>query len=189
MPRHLEEGLESKVLEAARKLWIRGGGAALSMRNVAKMAGTNPPALYRRFRDREAILKALVEVYLEDFLREVQSSRSPKEYALRVLEIALRRPQEYELFLWGLRQGVTEARPIEQLFRQRCVEAFGGSHEDYFDLSIALRGLLRGTVMQLMDGEQVPANVERMKAVYRFAVDILIENRRRLMYAERSNVT
>lgn len=179
MPRHIDPGLEIKVLEAARKLWIKGGGDALTIRDVARMAGTNPPALYRRFRDRDAILKALVEAYQADFMREIESSRSPKEFAVRVLEIALRRPQEYELFLWGLRRGVTEARPVAQLFMQRCAEAFGGSPQGYLNLALLLRSLLRGTVMHLMDKNEA-ANSERMKAAYACAVDILIENEKRM---------
>lgn len=179
MPRQIDPRLESKVLEAARKLWIKGGGEALTIRRVAKMAGTNPPAMYRRFRDRDAILKALVEAYLKDFLREVESSRSPKEFALRVLEIAMRRPQEYELFLWGLRRGVTEARPVAQLFMERCVEAYGGSQSDYLNLVLALRSLLRGTAMHLMDN-QVKVTVEQMKEAYARAVEILIENEKKM---------
>lgn len=187
MPRHLDEGLENKVLEAARKLWVKGGGTALTIRKVAKMAGTTPPALYRRFRDRDAILKALVDAYLENFLREIEPTRSPKEFALRILEIALRRPQEYELFLWGLRQGVTEARPVAQLFMQRCVEAFGGLPSDYVNLALALRALLRGTAMHVMDN-QVAVSSERMKEAYARAVDILVENERQLRPAEKGKV-
>lgn len=179
MPRHIDPRLESKVLEAARKLWVKGGGKALTIRSVAKLAGTNPPALYRRFRDRDAILKALVEVYQADFLKEVESSQSPKEFALRVLEIALRRPQEYELFLWGMRRGVTDARPVAQLFMQRCAAVFGGSSRDYINLMLVLRNLLRGTAMHLMDN-QGTVSLEQTKEAYARAVDILIENERKM---------
>ena len=182
MPRHIDPKLESKVLEAARKLWVKGGGKALTIRSVARLAGTNPPALYRRFRDRDAILRALVEAYQNDFVREVKSSRSPKEFALRLLEIALRRPQEYELFLWGLRQGVTEGRPVAQLFKRRCVEAFGGSPRDYLTLALVLRGLLRGTAMHMLDN-QVAISPEQMKEAYARAVDILIENEKKMRSA------
>lgn len=179
MPRPIDPGLESKVLEAARKLWVKGGGKALTIRSVAKLAGTNPPALYRRFPDRDAILKALVEAYQADFVRDVESSESPKEFALRVLDIAMRRPQEYELFLWGLRRGVTDARPVAELFMRRCAETLGGSPSDYLDLTLALRALLRGTAMYLMDNQETVSE-KRTNEAYARAVDILIGNERKM---------
>lgn len=179
MPRHIDPKLESQVLEAARKLWIKGGGKALTIRSVAKLAGTNPPALYRRFRDRDAILRALVEAYQADFLKEIQSSQSPKEFALRVLEIALRRPEEYELFLWGMRRGVTDARPVAQLFMQRCGNAFGGAPSDYLNLMLALRALLRGTATHLMDTPGL-VSAEQAKEAYARAVEILIDNEKKM---------
>ena len=62
MPRHSDPELEGRILNAARKLWHKGGETALSMRAVAKAAGTNTPAVYRRFRTREQILRALVQI-------------------------------------------------------------------------------------------------------------------------------
>jgi len=183
MPRHIDPGLESKVLDAARRLWVKGGGKSLTIRSVARLAGTNPPALYRRFRNRDEILKALVEAYQADFLAKVESARSPKEFALRVLEIALEQPEEYELFLWGMRRGVTDARPVARLFMQRCAEAFGGSSDDYINLMLVLRNLLRGTVMHSMD-KQATVSPEQTKNAYACAVDILIENETKMRPAE-----
>ena len=63
MPRHIDPDLEGRILEAARKLWRKGGEKSLSMRTIAKLAGTNTPALYRRFRNRDDILRAMVQSY------------------------------------------------------------------------------------------------------------------------------
>ena len=50
MPRPPDPDLEERILKAARKLWKKGGENALTMRAVAKAAGTkNTPAVYRRF--------------------------------------------------------------------------------------------------------------------------------------------
>ena len=75
MPRHIDPDLEGRVLEAARKLLHKSGDKGLSMRVVAQMAGTNTPALYRRFPNREALLKALVE----SFQKEVYTAVEPAE--------------------------------------------------------------------------------------------------------------
>src|SRR5258707_29113 len=89
MPRHADPKVEGRVVEAARKLWHKGGEKALSMRAVAKLAGTNTPALYRRFRNREDILKALVRSYQQQLFHLIQSCNSLQEVARSYLEVAL----------------------------------------------------------------------------------------------------
>ena len=61
MPRRADPELEDKILDAAQKLWKKGGEKALTMRTVARAAGTNTPAVYRRFRDRDDILRGLLQ--------------------------------------------------------------------------------------------------------------------------------
>ena len=60
MPRHADPDLEKRVLDAAQKLWRGGGDRTLSMRALARAARTNTPAIYRRFKDRKDILRALL---------------------------------------------------------------------------------------------------------------------------------
>ena len=59
MPRHPDPDLEQRILAAASRLWARGGEKALTMRAVAKAAGTTTPTVYERYRDRDDILRAL----------------------------------------------------------------------------------------------------------------------------------
>ncbi|MGA9307559.1 MAG: helix-turn-helix domain-containing protein, partial [Candidatus Sulfotelmatobacter sp.] len=61
MPRRADPDLEDKILDAAQKLWKKGGEKALTMRTVARAAGTNTPSVYRRFRDRDDILRGLLQ--------------------------------------------------------------------------------------------------------------------------------
>ena len=59
MPREADPELETRVLAAALKLWNRGGEKAVTMRDVARAAGTTTPTLYERFKNKQDILKAL----------------------------------------------------------------------------------------------------------------------------------
>jgi len=59
MARHSDPDLENRILKTARKLWKKGAGEALTMRAVARAAHTTAPAVYRRFRTRDDILRAL----------------------------------------------------------------------------------------------------------------------------------
>src|SRR5208283_5335939 len=59
LPRQADPQLEQRILEAASRLRAKGGEKALTMRAVAKAAGTTTPTVYERYRDREDILRAL----------------------------------------------------------------------------------------------------------------------------------
>src|SRR6266567_46791 len=87
MPRHSDPNLEGRIIGAARKLWHKGGERALSMRAVAKAAGTNTPAVYRRFRTREQILRALVQSYQEELFWLVEPCGSPEDHKSAVFAI------------------------------------------------------------------------------------------------------
>src|ERR1035437_5747908 len=98
MPRHPDPDLEGRILVAASKLWAKGGEHSLTMRAVAVAAGTNTPAVYRRFRDRKDILRALVERIRMEFVGSLDGAATPEEAGERYLDFALRHPHEYELF-------------------------------------------------------------------------------------------
>ena len=53
--------LRYALLEAAEQLLVKRGAAALSLREVAKMAGVSHAAPYRHFKDKAALLWALAE--------------------------------------------------------------------------------------------------------------------------------
>jgi AcrR family transcriptional regulator len=51
--------LRAALLDAADALLDQGGDGAVSLREVARMAGVSPTAAYRHFTDKEALLAAL----------------------------------------------------------------------------------------------------------------------------------
>ncbi len=62
MPRQPDPQLETRILRAAQKLFLRGGEKGLSMRALAKAAHTSTPAVYRRYKSRKQILEAFNEL-------------------------------------------------------------------------------------------------------------------------------
>src|SRR6266851_10440797 len=98
MPRHIDPEVEERILQAARRLWHKGGESALNMRAVAKAAGTNTPAVYRRFRNREDILRALLRRIQQDVVDALKPCSCPEEACQRYLEFAESHAHEYELF-------------------------------------------------------------------------------------------
>ena len=98
MPRQPDPHLQERILNAAQKLWKKGADETLTMRAVAQAAGTNTPAVYRRFRNREDILRALLRRIQQDVVSALQPCSCAEEACERYLEFAVSHPYEYELF-------------------------------------------------------------------------------------------
>src|SRR5947207_8608053 len=152
MPRHSDPELEGRILNAARKLWHKGGETALSMRAVAKAAGTNTPAVYRRFPNREQILRALVKSFQQQLNQQLVDCQSPAEIAESALEFALRHPREYQLMTSGLLARMTKERPNLDFVAHRCAEWLGGRAKDYEGFVFTITSLVHGTAMLRISG-------------------------------------
>ncbi len=174
MPRQPDPNVEKRVLDVAEKLLHRGGEQALSMRKVAMMAGTNTPAVYRRFRGKKDILRALVRRSQEALFKVLQPCSSVLEASEATLDFALSRPREYELLTSGLFSKVTDRRPNVEFMTQRSAEWLGGVPEDYTALVIALWALTHGTAMLLISNTMTPQYAADFRPIYRAAVKALV---------------
>ena len=177
MPRHIDPDLETRIVKAARKLWSKGGEKALSMRAIASMAGTNTPAVYRRFRNRDEILRALVESYQGELQQVVSMCKSLEEVGDAVLKFALDHPREYELMMSGLLAKMTKSRPNFEFVLRKSAEWLGGSLDDHRGLVLTLWSLIHGTIMLTISGTLPEAEGVRAIAAFRKSVTVLVENR------------
>ncbi len=185
MPRRPDPDLEGKILNAAQRLWKKGGETALTMRRVAQAAGTNTPAVYRRFRDREDILRALLQRIRLEIAAELAGISSPEEGCERYLDYALSHPREYELFFQkeyelfhsarSLRAGIKlTKRPVLDIMRLKVTEKLGGSPDDHDRLLVALRMLVHGAAMLLIAKAILPKDVEEARTVFTESVATLL---------------
>lgn len=81
--------LKARILTETRALVVAEGLEGLSMRKVAQRCGCTATAIYLYFRDKEALLEALV---LEDFLdlaRDLEALRSVPDPLERLRRLAL----------------------------------------------------------------------------------------------------
>jgi AcrR family transcriptional regulator len=153
MPRHADPGLEQRILAAAWDLWKKGGEKALTMRSVAKAAGTTTPTLYERFRDREEILLALLRHMQQDLFGTLKQARSPEEFCERYLDFAVRHPHEYELYHvnWeGKRAALEKSKPSIELLHGKLAEWLEGPSRGHTSLWLAMWSLLHGAAMLLI---------------------------------------
>jgi AcrR family transcriptional regulator len=187
MPRQADPDLEARILNAAQKLWKRGAEKALTMRAVATAAGTNTPAVYRRFRNRKDILRALLRRIQHDVAEALGSCASPEEICERYLDYALSHAHEYELFYAnayqfspavrsGRRLPLREYRPAMALVEGKLAEHLGGSPQEHTRLSLALWALAHGTAMLLISKAIPEEHARELRAAFRVAVATLIHN-------------
>jgi AcrR family transcriptional regulator len=176
MPRPVDPALENRILTAARTLWHKNGEVALTMRAVAKAAGSNTPAVYRRFRDRDQLLLALVESFQSDLFEVLEPCRSLREFGERYFDFALQHPREYELMMSGLLARVRKKRPNFDLLLKRCAEWLGGSPAEYENLGTALFCLGHGAVMLVLTRNLPAEDVRRTRSVFASSLNVLVAN-------------
>ena len=154
MPRHPDPDLEQRILAAASRLWARGGEKALTMRAVAKSAGTTTPTVYERYRDRDDILRALRLETRRALFAAVSTTSTLREAFHAYLEFALKHSHAYEVLFDGVAKppSLHEPWPSFNLMRERVAKRLGGSPRQYTRLMLAVWSLMHGTAMLIIRG-------------------------------------
>lgn len=154
MPRQADPELEQRILDAACRLWSRGGEKALTMRGVAKAAGTTTPTLYERYHDRDDILRALRTQTRVELFAALSRTRSLTQVCERYLDYALDHPHAYEVLFDGFAQppSLHEPWPSFNLMRQRLAQYLGGTPRKHTRLMLSLWSLMHGTAMLMIRG-------------------------------------
>ena len=178
MPRQADPELETRVLKAAQKLWTVGGQKSLTMRAVAKAAGTNTPAVYRRFKDRRALLRALLQKHQAALAELIRSCNSLQEVCHCLFNYALKHPREYELIASRIVITSHKPRPNFEYVVQKAGEWLGGEPEQYRPLIIALWSLVHGTAMLLIN-DVIPEHEATVRSAFSIAVEELVSSHAR----------
>jgi len=177
MPPHPDLQLEEKILKAAQRLWRTRGAAGLTLRAVAKEAGTTTPTVYKRFRNKEALRVALAHRCREQLNEFLFGSRSLDDVCRRYLQFAEEHRHEYELLLhsWSDVFQPDRPQPGKQWLMGKFAERFGGEASQYarnfYMLVIFSHGA--ATLLSLSDDENARKDVREN---FLSLCDILIQN-------------
>lgn len=154
MPRHPDPDIEQRILAAASRLWSRGGEKTLTMRAVAKAAGTTTPTVYERYQDRDDILKALRMKTRRELFAALSRTRTLRQAIERYLEFSLGNSHAYEVLFDGVGRppSLHEPWPSFNLMRRRLAEEIGGTPENHNRLMMAIWCLMHGTAMLIIRG-------------------------------------
>lgn len=182
MARPPDPELEGKILEAARKLWKKGGAGSLTMRSVAHAAGTNTPAVYRRFRDRDDLLRGMLRAVRLEIAAELERAATVEEACEKYLEYAVAHPWDYELFFQhnyeldhSPRVSEQAARPARAVMKGKLQSRLGGSEKGRETMLTALWMLGHGAAMLLIDKSIAPEEAPQARKVFSAAVKALLK--------------
>jgi AcrR family transcriptional regulator len=186
MPRHPDPDLEERVLKAADALWKRGGEHALTMRAVARAAGTNTPAVYRRFRNREDLIRGLLLRIAARIRGHFEQRSTIEEMTEAYVEYALQMANEYQLFyeygrLMSPKKGrgaprpIRESRPNFAYTEQLLALRFGGTPDDHTQTALGLWAVLHGTSMLLLTKSIPEGHEESLRDACRATVRLLLQ--------------
>jgi AcrR family transcriptional regulator len=160
---------------AAQKLWAKGGERTLTMRAVARAAGTNTPAVYRRFKTRRDLLRALLQKTQAEVSALLQRCNSLQEICHCIFNYALSHPREYELLASKMVVSSHLPRHNFGYVVKKAAEWLGGTEHERRPLVIALWSLIHGSAMLLI-AEVLPEHKETIRSSFTAAVEELVRS-------------
>ena len=186
MPRHPDPDLEDRILNAAQVLWQRGGDHSLTMRAVARVARTNTPAVYRRFKNRRDLLRGLLLRTVARTRQQFEAGKTVEEITETYVDEALRRPHEYELFYaygrelsaargTGRIRPIRDSRPNFGYAQDQLAKRLGGSPDEHTRLALAMWALVHGTATLLISKSIPEGHEVELRRACRAAVQAMLQ--------------
>jgi len=152
MPRSPDPALEGKLVAAALRLLDRGGEHAVTLRAVAKEAGTTTPSIYERFRDRKALMQRVLDRATEEVLTALQPAPSIEAMFREYLRHSKMHPMRLSLTVetFGARFVAGDKMPAFELLVSRISEQSGIKGRECEDLALAIASLGFGTAQGMI---------------------------------------
>jgi AcrR family transcriptional regulator len=116
------EGTETKarLRTEARDLYLEGGIAQFSLREVARRAGVSAAAVYRHFDSKEALLRDVCATgfhIFSSYLLRALAARTPRERmaasAEQYLRFAVDHPRDYRFIFMGAAEDFSRLAPTD----------------------------------------------------------------------------
>jgi AcrR family transcriptional regulator len=145
--------LTEHIVTAARRLWHKQGEKGLTLRAVARAAGTTTPSVYQRFPAKQDLTIAIANQIRLEIGAAVAGSGTIEKGLARYLQYAKSHKHEYGILnstAFGQIFGKIKPRPGFEWAQQELVRQHGGKAEDYEATVMAVTCLLHGTASLLL---------------------------------------
>ncbi|HVP56402.1 MAG TPA: TetR/AcrR family transcriptional regulator [Candidatus Eisenbacteria bacterium] len=152
MPRLPDPELEARIVAAALRLLDRGGEAVITMRSVAREAGTTTPTIYGRFSDRDRLMETLVDHITNDIMAMLRRKTDVEAMFREYLRYSQAHPLRMNLSVttFGRRFVAGEEMPAFELLMARISEQLGVRGRECQDLALAVASLAFGTAQGMI---------------------------------------
>lgn len=176
MPRQPDATLEDRVIAAAVLLWDKGGESAITLRAVAKQAGTTTPSIYHRFRDREALLERLTASVTWELVESFRPLKTIEDIFLAFVDYCEAHPMRVSLMVttFGARLVTGEATPVQDLVLQKIRIDLGVKGRKAEDLALSIASLAFGTAQGMIAMRKKPERARRLRRTSVGALKVLL---------------
>lgn len=175
MPPIPDKHLEARILRAAGRLFQARGEKGLTLRALAREAGTTTPTLYTRFSSKDALRLALANHFREEATADFLQATTIEDVYRRYMVWAAAHPRKYQLVraYWG--HFISTPRPGRPHILGLLAERFGGDPEEYTTVYDAIFLLCHGasTLIAAAPNQQV---VQATRDLCIQVCDKLVEN-------------
>ena len=141
---------DAEIVAAAKRIVERSGIEALSMQAVAEAVDVRPPSLYKRFADRDALVRTVQRLAFEDLRAAIE--RVPS--GLPAIERLSRMADAYRGF----------ARKHRRLYSAMFYETAGRAPEEAAMRTAAAEPLLRAVASVVGESASLPAARQSSRA-------------------------
>ncbi len=163
MPPAFDKHLEERILNSALRLCRTQGEHGLTLRAVARAAGTTTPTVYKRFRDKATLRVAVARHIWHELIEHLVASTRLEETYRRYIRYSEEHPAEYRLLTaaWSEVFGAEPQRPGEIWFRKQLADRFGGTPAEYGPGYYAMFLLCHGasTLINMATNERLRAEL------------------------------
>jgi len=177
VPRISNAALEGEIIAAAMRLLDKGGDDAVTLRAVAKEAGTTTPTIYERFPNRDRLMEGVTDRVTEDLLEVLRPCKSVRAMFFAYLRESRAHPARasFEVRTFAARYVRGQETPGFDLLKSRLTEEIGITGSAAEDLALAIASLAFGTAQGMIAaGSDTRQALQFQRSAVR-ALQILLE--------------
>lgn len=177
MPRISNAALEGEIIAAAMRLLDKGGDDAVTLRAVAREAGTTTPTIYERFPNRDRLMEGVTDRVTEDLLEVLRPCKSVRAMFFAYLRESRAHPARasFEVRTFAARYVRGQETPGFDLLKSRLTEEIGIKGSAAEDLALAIASLAFGTAQGMIAaGSDTRQALQFQRSAVR-ALQILLE--------------
>ena len=177
MPRAQDPELENRVVAASLRILDREGESGITLRAVAKEAGTTTPTIYERFRDRDELMQRLVSRATDEITGILAAKSSIEEMFREYLRYSCTHPMRVNLMIttFGQRYVLGEQMPAFDLLKTRISNQVGVHGSEREDLALAIASLAFGTAQGMLAAGKRTRHAAEFQRASLGALEIMLE--------------